>query len=144
MECVDSASYLGITFNKNLKFSEHVSNITDKTSKVLAVARQNFWNCPQNVRETVYTTIIRPKLEYALVAWDPHYKKDIRTLEMVPRKGAKFCLQNYSSTGSVTDMLGILGWKSLEQRRMEGRLLTMYKLSHNLVDINTDQYLIPH
>ena len=41
-------------------------------------------------------------------------------------------------------MLGNLGWKSLEQRRMEGRLLMMYKLSHNLVDINIDQYLIPH
>ena len=41
-------------------------------------------------------------------------------------------------------MLGSLGWKSLEQRRMEGRLLTMYKWSHNLIDINTDQHLIPH
>ena len=39
-------------------------------------------------------------------------------------------------------MLGSLGWKSLEQRRMEGRL--MYKLSDNLIDINTDQHLIPH
>ena len=63
---------------------------------------------------------------------------------MIQRKGARFCLQNYSSTASVTDMLGNLGWKSLEQRRMEGRLLTMYKLSHNLVDINIDQYLMPH
>ena len=141
---MDSVSYLGVTFNKNLKFSEHVSNIADKASKVLGVARRNFWNCPQNVRETVYITIIRPKLEYASVAWDPHYKKDIRNLEMVQRKGARSCLQNYSSIASVTDMLGSLGWKSLEQRRMEGRLLTMYKLSHNLVDINTDQYLIPH
>ena len=65
LEYVDSVSYLGIMFDKNLKFSEHVSNIADKASKVLGVARRNFWNCPQNVRETVYTTIIRPKLEYA-------------------------------------------------------------------------------
>ena len=80
-------SYLEmITFNKILKFSEHVSNIADKVSKVLGVPRRNFWNCPQNVRKTVYTTLIRPKLEYASVAWDPHYK-DIRTLEMVQRKG---------------------------------------------------------
>ena len=144
LECVDSLSYLGITFNKKLKFSEHVSNTANKASKVLGMAQRNFWNCPQTVRETVYTTIIRPKLEYASVAWDPHYKKDIRTLEMVQRKGARFCLQNYSSQASVTEMLDKLGWKSLEQRRMDGRLLMMYKLSHNLVDLNIDQYLLPH
>ena len=42
LEYVDSVSYLGITFNKNLKFSEHVSTIADKASKVLGVARRNF------------------------------------------------------------------------------------------------------
>ena len=63
---------------------------------------------------------------------------------MVQRKVERFCLQNYSSTACVTDMLGSLGWKSLEQRRMEGRLLMMNKLSHNLVDINTDQHWISH
>ena len=42
-------------------------------------------------------------------------------------------------------MLGSLGLKSLEQRTMEGCLLVMYKLSHKKpVDMNTNQYLIPH
>ena len=45
---------------------------------------------------------------------------------------------------SVTDMLGTLGWKTLEQRRKEARLKMMYKISHNLVDFNTDMYLKPH
>ena len=43
---MDSVSYLGITFNKNLKLSEDVSNIADKASKVLGVARRNFLDLP--------------------------------------------------------------------------------------------------
>ena len=41
---------------------------------------------------------------YASASWDPHYKKDISTLERVQRKAARFCLQNFNKTASVTDM----------------------------------------
>ena len=41
-------------------------------------------------------------------------------------------------------MLDTLGWKTLEERRMESRLTMIFKISHNLVDFNTDQYLKLH
>jgi hypothetical protein len=144
LEQVESVAYLGITLNNKMKFSEHVSNTASKASKLLGMARRNFWNCPKHVRETVYKTMVRPKLEYACEAWDPHYKKEIKTLEKVQRKGARFCLQNYAPLASVTGMLDTLGWKTLEERRVESRLTMMYKISHNLVDFNTDQYLKLH
>ena len=145
LEQVESASYLEVTFNNKLKFSEHASNIASKTNKVLGMARRNFWNCPQNVRESVYTTIIRPKLEYSCAAWDPHHKKDTMTLEKVQRKGAaRFCLQNYVPLASVTKMLDKLGWETLQQRQMKTRLTMMYQISYNLIDFNTERYLIPH
>ena len=106
LEEVESASYLELIFNNKLKFSKHVLNIASKTNNVLGIARHKFWNCPQNVRESVYTTIIRPKLEYACAAWDPHHKKDIMTLESVLIKGARFCLQNYVPLASVTEIVG--------------------------------------
>ena len=69
---------------------------------------------------------------------------DISTLERVQRKAARFCLQNFSKTASVTDMLSDLNWDTLETRRKKNRLTLMYKLSHNLVDINTEEHLIPN
>ena len=44
-------------------------------------------------------------------------------LERVQRKAARFCLQNYNRTASVTDMLRELEWDTLEMRRKKNRLL---------------------
>ena len=65
-------------------------------------------------------------------------------MERVQRKAARFCLQNFTKTASVTDMLSDLKWDTLETRRKKNRLTLMYKLSHNLVDINTEEHLIPN
>ena len=65
-------------------------------------------------------------------------------MERVQRKAARFCLQNFNKTASVTDMLSDLKWDTLETRRKKNRLSLMYKLSHNLVDINTGEHLIPN
>ena len=69
--------------------------------------RRNFWNCPREIKEITYKSIVRPKLEYASAAWDPYLKKDIAKVEKVQRKAARFCTGNYKQTASVTDMI----WK---------------------------------
>ena len=53
----------------------------------------------------MYTSKVRPKLEYASAAWHPFLKKDIRALERVQRKAARFYSQNYNRYASVTDMI---------------------------------------
>ena len=138
LERVDSASYLGITVNSELKWSKHISSISSKVSRSLGLIQRNLWNCPRKVRETAYTSIVQPKLEYTSASWDPHYKKDIWTLERVQKKAARFWLQNFHKTASVTDMLSDLKWDALETRRKKNSLTLMHKLSHNLVDINTE------
>jgi hypothetical protein len=44
---------------------------------------------------------------------------------------------------SVTGMLKDLGWDTLEIRRKKARLTMMYKMSHNLLDVNLEDHLIP-
>ena len=41
----------------------------------------------------------------------------------------------------VTNMITSLGWQSLEQRRQNSRLCMLYKIQHNLIDINRDLYI---
>ena len=144
LEKVDSISYLGVILNDNLKWSKHVQSTTGKASKVLGMMKRNLWNCPKRVRETVYTAIVRPKLEYASSAWDPYHQKDIDSLERVQRKAARFCCNNYQPTASVTAMIQDLGWKTLESRRTMTRLTLLYKMSRGEIDIDTDSFLRPH
>ena len=96
------------------------------------------------MKETIYTTLVRPKLEYGNEAWEPHFKKDISFLERVQRKAGRFCLNNYQPTASVTGMLSDLGWSSLETWRTIARLNLMYKICHGIVDIGQNSYLRPH
>jgi hypothetical protein len=45
--------------------------------------------------------------------------------------------------GCVTSMWTSLEWQTLEQRRRISRLVMMYKIQHQLLDIDRDLYLIP-
>ena len=87
-----SASYLGITVNSKLKWSERISSISSKASRSLGLhmIKRNLWNCPRKVRETAYTSIVRPKQEYASASWDPHYNKHNFNLRESPKKSCSF------------------------------------------------------
>lgn len=37
----------------------------------------------------MYTSLVRPYLEYALPVWSPYLKKDIDTFERVPRRATR-------------------------------------------------------
>ena len=144
LEQVDSFQYLGVTISNKLKWSAHVSMIAAKANKSLGTIQRNLWNCSKNVKEIAYTSLVRPKLEYANAACDPFLKKDISALERVQRKAARFCSQNYNRYASVTDMIKDLGWATLETRRRQSRLTLMYKLTHGLIDTDSREYLIQH
>ena len=120
LEQVDTFPYLGVTISNKLMWSAHVFITAAKASKSLGTIQRNLWNCPKNVREIAYTSLVRPRLERASAAWDPFLKKDISALEMVQRKAAQFCSQNYDRYASVTDMIKDLGWPRWKLE--EGRL----------------------
>ena len=141
LEQVDSITYLGVTVKKDLKWSDHISDITGNANKVLGLVKRNFWNSSRNVKETLYKSIVRPKLEYASEIWDPFYQKDNYAVETLQRKADRFCMNNYRCESSVTELIETLGWDSLQLRRKQARLSLMYKLSNNLIDINLENLL---
>ena len=99
----------------------------------------------KQVRETSYLTILRPTLEYAAMVCDTTTYTLIQTLENVQRRAARFVINDYTSRtqGCVRSMLTSLEWQTLEQRRRISRLVMMYKIQHQLVDIDRDLYLRP-
>ena len=77
----------------------------------------------------------RPTLEYAFTVWDPHSSAETHKLEQVQRRAARFV---HRTPGCVTHMVQNIGWQPLQQRRYNNRLIVMFKIIHELVDVQTD------
>ena len=68
---------------------------------------------------TTYTTMVRPTLEFALTAWDPHKQRRTAAWKGTALS-SKVCLQQFQrqDTPYRSILLDSLEWNSLEQRRL--------------------------
>jgi len=91
--------------SSDLKWHEHISNICLKATRTLNFVRHNTYCCSQEAKNLAYLSLVRPNMEYAAAAWDPHMAKDIQQLERVQRCAARFVKKDYRYTISVTALL---------------------------------------
>ena len=84
-------------------------------------------------------------MEYASVVWDPFYVKDIQQLEKVQRRAARWVLNDYRYTSSVTSnsMLKQLSWPTLMLCRRISRLNILYKAIHQQLSLTIPSYYLP-
>ena len=125
LESVDSAKYLGINISEDLVWNNHIQEITGKANRTLGFVKRNVKTRNEAVKELAYKTLVRPQVEYASSVWSPHTDKNIKKIEMIQRRAARWVKNNYSTYDSITNMLEDLGWRSLENRRIDARLVML-------------------
>ena len=59
---------------------------------MLGLVKGSFWNSSRDVKETLYKSIVHPKLDYVSEIWDPYYQKATHVIEMIQSKAARFCM----------------------------------------------------
>jgi hypothetical protein len=131
LQHVDSAKYLSLNISKNLSWNTHVDAVTKKANNTLVFSR-NIGICLQSAKERAFTTFVRPPTQ-----------RNINTLERVQRRGARFGMNNYRQTSSVSSMMSQLGWEELRIRRARIKTILLFKIVNNLVDIPPEPFLIP-
>ena len=89
-----------------------------------------------------YWSLVRLYLEYCCPVVDPYTIRNINHLEGVQQQAARFVVHNYSWETSGSTLASALSWPTLEHRRAEARLTTVYKITNNLLDINPNQHLM--
>ena len=94
LEIVDSSKYLGVTLTNNLSWDTHVDNVAAKGNTSLGFIRRNLKDCTRTVKETSYTAIVRPIIEYAATVWDPTSQSKIKALENIQIRAARFVTNN--------------------------------------------------
>ena len=107
MEKVTSMKYLGVHISSALSWSIHIDIITSKARRTLGFIYRKFYgNVNSSVLTKLYTTLVRPLLEYCCAVWDLHLQKDIDKPESVQRLACKICTKNWSA--SYSDQLHFL------------------------------------
>ena len=144
LDNVQHHPFLGVELDKDLKWGSHIEKIVSKANRSLGFIKRNLSMCPKEIKCAAYYTLVRPQLEYASVAWDPHLKTQKESIERLQKKAARFVANEHSrEVVSMTKLLTDLKWSSLEAHRAVARLAFFYKILNKHVDIELPLYVTP-
>ena len=90
LDAVASAKYLGITLASDLSWKPHIAATTAKANRSLGFLKRNLQVSSPPIKEKAYISLVRPQLEYATTVWDPYHQNQVRPIEMVQRRAARW------------------------------------------------------
>ena len=117
---------LGVTIDQDLKFHLHVSKAVNKASRMLGLVRATFTCLDELTLPKLFTTMVRPHLEYGNVIWSPRFRRDRLEVEKIQRRATKLIpsLRNMP----YSDRLEALKLPSLYHRRRRGDMMQTFKI----------------
>lgn len=131
---------LGVLFDTELSFVEHISQIVLDAARVYGFMVRNCRDFTEiNCLKILYNAVIRSKLEYASVVWSPIYECHKKKLECVQRRFMKFLLFKTDGVYPPQGCDGAIlcertGYLSLEMRRVLASLSFLFNVVHYNVD----------
>ena len=78
MEHVFEEKDLGVTFDSDLSFSEHMANKINKANSISGLIRRSFTFLDCDTFKKLYCAFVRPHLEYGHRIWSPPPSSDER------------------------------------------------------------------
>ena len=119
---------LGVLIDSDLSFEEHISRQVKKANSILGVIRRGFEDLNPKIFCILYTTFVRPHLEYAQSVWSPKLRKLVNLIEGVQKRATRLVRTLHGMT--YEQRLRKLELPSLEFRRHFGDMVQIYKHLH--------------
>ena len=91
---------------------------------MLGILRRNLRSASTKTKTNAYITMVRSNLEYCASAYNPHQKK-VRA----------------ENRNGQTSMMDELSWETLKSRRIKLLLTNLYKIQHDLIDVEASKYI---
>ena len=120
LNSVESQKDLGVTISKNLKPSSHIAIATKKANQRLGLIKRCFTDLSADKLFILYTSLVRPVIEYGSPTWNPQFQKDIESLDRVQKRAVAL-------SPSLQNKL-----QPLQRRRWFADMCETYKYIHGL------------
>ena len=129
---------LGIVVSDNLTPSAQCAQAAKKANQVLGQINRSFSCHTKDVMSQIHKVFVRPHLEYAVAAWSPWHQKDKDTLEKIQRRATR---RISNIRGSYPERLRQLNLTTLEERRIRGDAIEVFKCLNGFWDIEKNSLL---
>ena len=130
---------LGVNTDSKLTFDKHVSAVCSKVNKQLQVIKRFKSLVCRQTRQRLYNAFIQPVFQYCSDVWHHCSVRSKGKLEQLNKQALRVVLDDQSSTHE--ELLCKLHMTTLEQRRVQNMLVTVYKCLHSAAPSNLRAYL---
>lgn len=140
METVDSFNDLGVLLDRRLNFNLHIDSCVNRAFCLLGFIKR--WSREFNdpyLAKRLFTSLVRPILEYGSVLWSPNYRCHVDRIESVQKQFLIFALRGLG-WNDLYDMppyihrLKLIDLPNLERRRLMLDIVFMVKLVNGEID----------
>ena len=125
LEVTDCEKDVGVMISDSLKPSTQCAKAAKKANQVLGQIARAISFRDKFTFAKLYKVYVRPHLQYCSSAWSPYTVADKEILESVQRRAVNM-ISNLS--GSYEQKLAALGLTTLEESRIRGDMIEMYKM----------------
>ena len=133
---VDAHDDLGVLISSDLKFHEHIRTVVRKASGLASSFLKSFVCRSPDFMMFLFTTHVRPVIEYCSCLWNTGYLGDLRALENIQRKWTKQI--DGLGAQSYADRLRLLQLYSVQGRLMRADLMQCWKIFNGKSPITPD------
>lgn len=125
LEVTEEEKDVGVMIAKSLKPSLQSARAAMKANQVLGQMSRGITYRDKYTFTRLYKVYVRPHLQYCSSAWSPYTVADKELLENVQRRAVRM-ISNLQ--GSYEQKLRVLGLTTLEENRVRGDMVEMYKM----------------
>ena len=119
---------LGVIFDTSLTFEEHIQTQVKKANSIIGLIKRSFSTLSPISFRKLYTSFVRPHLEYAQAIWSPRLQKNVNLVEGAQRRASK--IVEGCKNLSYPERLQLIDLLSLKDRRMMSDMTEVYKHLH--------------
>ena len=121
---------LGVTFQDDLKFEEHISKICATANSRLGVIKKVIHCIEKDGFLILFKSLVRPILEYCNVIWSPYLRKHHKMIEQIQRRATRMVrgVDNLNYSGR----LRFFNLNTLFYRRRRADLIKVFRIINGI------------